>query len=176
MVVAILGLIYAAIDVLGTTANTLMYTLKLDLGTRDPGLEFCYHDLASGIFTTTAALATVVFTIWLVAGCIGSLRLRPWARMAMVRFGWANLGAMLVLEAVYLTAIMPRMMAQYPPGPQHTMAAVEQVVQGVLMLVPLGLSITILLIYRRPYVQDAFAGKFAAAPRPFPVEPAAPTV
>jgi hypothetical protein len=170
VVVAIAGLAYAGIDVLGTAANFLMWVFKMNMGVEDPGLEFAYHDTVMGVFTVATAVLTVPFTAWLVAGCMGSLRLRPWAWKAMIWFAWVNLVMMVVLGVAHVTVLMPRVLAQYPPGPAHTMALVEDAGSGLLMLVPVGLSVAILVIYRRGVVRDAFAGTGPAAARPFPVE------
>jgi hypothetical protein len=169
IVVVIVGFVYAGIDVLGTTANFLMYFLQIDLGRQDPGLEFLYHDAVAGVFTVVSALLTGVFTVWMAVGGVGSLQLRPWARAAMVSYAWTNLAALVILAAAHASLIVPRLVAQYPAGRERTVAEWEQVVQGLMMLVPLGLSAAILLIYRRRAVREAFAGRGAAAPRPFPV-------
>ena len=170
VVVVIVGLAYTGIDVLGTAANFVMYVLKVDFGRKDPGLEFVYNDALAGVFTGLSTLLTAVFALWMVAGGVGSLRLKPWARRAMVRYGWTNLAAMVVVEALHAGVIVPRMLAQYPPGPARTMAYVEQVVAGLMVLVPVGLSVAILLIYRRASVKAAFAGRGPAIAGGFPVE------
>src|SRR5688500_6560173 len=94
LVLGILGLVLA---VLGTFVNgVFLLALATNLlGVSIPALGVSFAATAGAVPSAVIAVGSIVFWAALVRACMAAIRMRPWARWAMVR--WASIYLMWVV-------------------------------------------------------------------------------
>jgi hypothetical protein len=170
LVLAIIGIVFAALGILGALFGAVVLFFPFFT---DPSLDALRHD---PIYITATSI-TLVFgtltTILLLAASLGSLKLRPWARKAMLLYALLALAQNLLGTLFNLLYTLPHMTIASPGSPAARAGFIGGVIGGLFgLLFNAAWSICILYFFSRPSAIDAFNPAFipTAAPTPFPVE------
>lgn len=158
-VLAILGLIFGGMGVLGGISTLAMQGVQLkfgppnpitDLMTKDP--EIAGWNLGLGIFKLAMSVA-------LVTGAIGAMKLNEWGRRTMLFQAMATLLSVAVTMYFSLAVLMPKIAVVPQNRPEVRLAVTIMpftlVGGGLLALI---MPLFTLYYFTRPHVKAAFAG------------------
>jgi len=164
-VIAILGIIFGAIGCLCIPIGFVFGMIKQGQQQQDV-------PQAMTVFNTVVSVASLVLSIVLLIASIGALRLRAWARPAMLAFAAVDLVydvAKGVLFVVWMVPAMGPMIRNSPDvrnNPQIKAQDIENIVRvsqyvwtGIaigLALVTVGYAIAVLVVMNKPHVKAAF--------------------
>src|SRR4051812_8915825 len=90
-VLSILGLIFSFIGIIGLIMAVAAMGLLGRLGPPNPMMDKVVNDQIYLIVTGLSLAVGVPLMVLLVAGSIGSLQLKPWARGAMLIYAWGTI-------------------------------------------------------------------------------------
>jgi hypothetical protein len=164
-VLGIIGIILSALGLICTPAAMIPYFT--DLAVQDPVMNTIKNDRA--LFATLIVQMVLAMLLAFVelAGSIGSLMLKPWARKTMVWWAWAAIALGVLGTIMTLAWIMPKVTRANPNPAAAWGGMIGGVVGG---LVGLIFPIFVLIYFNRDYVKAAFergsAGGPAAPPPP----------
>jgi hypothetical protein len=170
MVVSILGILYSAMALLGVPCGILLFYLPLMPNT---GLEALRQDGGYMAMTMISGAINFVLGGLLLASSIGSLKLRPWARMGMNVYGVVHICSTIAGSVISLVYVMPRVMAVVGKagGPGMVGGQIGGMVGAAFgMLLGIGVGVVILVVFNRRVAVDALKGIFPVEPGNFPVE------
>src|SRR5438128_303609 len=93
---AIIGIIWGGIAVLGGVWGVASYFLPF----HNPVIDKVKENPGLFVFTVVSGLVGLALAVVLLAGSIGALSLKPWARRAMLFWAWADIFLRIVGTAV----------------------------------------------------------------------------
>jgi len=168
MVVSILGIIYAAFILLALPINLLLLFHPLR---PDPIMDQLHADTGYMAVTATSYVITFCLSVLLLAGSIGSLKLKRWGRTGMNVFACGHIAVTVVgtLVAIFYTG--PKVVAaseSSPLAPAMKWIATFGPVCGAFF--SFAIAGVILFFFNRKLAVDAFNGIFPAKGTDFPVE------
>ena len=170
MVVSILGIIYGAVIVLGAPCGIFLTFHPL---TPNPAADALAKDSGYVITVVISSAINFCLGLLLLASSIGSLKLKPWARLGMNVYAVVYVITNFVGTIVAFVFVMPKMadaMANMPPAAAQA-AKIVALIGGVFgFLIALAIALIILVTFNRRIARDAFQGIFPADPTNFPVD------
>lgn len=171
LVLSIIGIIFAALGILGSlVAGLVLVTPMLT----DPALEGLRHDPIYLTVSTIALLFSTLVTILLLAASLASLKLRPWARPAMLTYALLSLFQNLFGTLFTIFYTLPHMSLSATASPAARAGYIGGLVGAAFgFLVNAAWCLCILFFFTRPATIDAFNPALTpiANPTPFPIEP-----
>ena len=171
-VLAIFGIIFGVLGVLCKPIGLAMMFVPQQAGV-NPMVDLQRDMMAWNVINTVVGLA---ISVVLLAGSIGSLSLKPWARSAMISYAGLAVVMTLVNLVVTLIWIVPAMKQMQAQMPQQqgapNMGAIMQTAGAVGAFVGAAVALIypVLLwyFYNRPEIKAAFGGG-QGGPGGFPV-------
>ena len=165
-VFGILNLVFGALGLCGTAWSLTMFfgPFAKEMAKGNPVLQKMQANPAFGVYSNVSAGLGFVFTLVLLAGGVGLLRMRPWGRTASIVYGVYGIIAAVVGSAVAFLFILAPLLQEAEKLPPAERAAVIGGVGGGAIGACFGMVYPILLLVFmfRKNVVDAFAG---AAPQ-----------
>jgi hypothetical protein len=138
----------------------------------DPLSQALYAPGFLRTYTIASQIVGWIVNVILFITAIGSLRLKPWARVLMIRMMIFQL-FMLVIGVVFsVTLIMPAMAKVFQQNPNLPMAPFFYVTQFVAFGVGLAIPLLVIYYFTRPHVKSAFEEPPLSAPQMPPPPPA----
>ncbi len=162
-VISILGLLFTAYGVFGLLTLAAVFGTGTGFGMPNPVLDKLRDDSTYLTFTGIELAVSLLLMIVLVAGSVGGLKLKPWARPTMLIYAVATIVNGLAGVVFNLVYVMPLMSSVTGPGnaPLGAVVGVSSVCSGLFgMIYPA----CVLYFYTRPNVVDAFRGIFPPEP------------
>jgi hypothetical protein len=167
-VLAIIGIIFAA---LGTFGAIFMVAMLMGVTAQDPFNKALMEDGAYRGMQIVSEIVHTVLTVVLWIGSIGSLKLQPGARTAMLVYAWASIISG-VISSIAMFIILPDLLDKAMAAASMTMPPeVAQMTRSMLVVmmpisVILGAAypVCVLIFYTRKKVVNAFQGKFEGPP------------
>lgn len=155
-VLAIVGIIFAALAILCTPISTVMLFVKLPVPS--PALTAQRNDTALMGWMIGSAVYQLVIGLVLLIGSIGSLYMKPWARKTMVAYAFITIVAALLSTAVTLAWFMPRLERLQRQAGAPTPPAFIAPQVGALggFLVGIIFPICVAYFFTRPEIKQAF--------------------
>lgn len=157
-VLAIIGIIFGALGVLCTPLGLIPYFM--DFGQPNPVIDAIKENKFAFFWTIGSSILGILLAVILLAGSIGSLKLAPWARSAMLAYAAMAVVMSLAGTVISVTVITPLVTKAFENmqgggGPFAAMGGmIGAIVGAVLMLI---YPICILFFYNTANVKDAFA-------------------
>ena len=151
-VLAIIGIILGGLGALCSPFGLIFYFVQV--GPPNPVIEATRADPAWFGYTIGSTALGWVISVILLAGSIGSLMLKEWARKAMLAYAWVAIVMTPISFLVNLFWLGPKMKAAMVNQPG---AALGQAIGMFAPFIALILPICILYFLTRPHVKAAFA-------------------
>jgi hypothetical protein len=170
LVLAIIGLILGALGLCGMVWSVI--SIFVPFGPPNPMLDALRNDALYLTFTVITAVVGTGFALLLIAACIGSFMLRPWARKGMIVYAWVNIVQGVIGSAFNFIYVFPKMAAALPPGadPAFVMGLKFGMAAGACgVVLAIIYPACVLFFFSRRHVVDAFNGIFPVEPTNFPV-------
>jgi hypothetical protein len=174
LVLSIIGIVWAAIGILGGCASIVVLTVHV--GPPNPILDELNHDTAYVVANFINLGLGVPLAILLLVASIACLRLIAWARKTMIFFAWASIAQLVLGTLINIFFVYPRLFhimdaaGPLPPGTKEAQIAGMAIGFCITLLTPIY-PICIIYYFSRPKIVDAFSGIFPALPTAFPVQP-----
>ncbi len=166
LVLSIIGILFGAIGLLGICiAPVMLFTSIIPNPTMEP---LRGDNLYLGV-TLGALVLNLIATVLLLSGSIGSLRLLPWARMAMLAYAIIAPVITCLASVFNILYTVPKLTAAME-GPAATGGKIGGYIGAVGgLFFSLAFSACILYFYTRPKTVNAFKGIFPEDPTNFPI-------
>jgi hypothetical protein len=162
MVVSILGIIYGGMMVVCVPVNIVLMVTPL---MPNPVLDVLRHDQTYvTLYLVTSAIGFVM-GLMLLASSIGSLKLKPWARVGMNVYAVAHVLTTMMGTAITIMYVLPRTKEALANGPGGEAAMKVGVIGGAVgavlgVLFAMAVAVVILVVFNRRAAVDAFKGIF----------------
>ena len=158
MVVSILGIIYGGLMVLCVPVNILLMVTPLF---PSPVLDALRQDQTYvTVYLVNSAIGFCLGMLLLVSS-IGSLKIKPWARLGMNVYAVALIVMTLVGTVITLEYVLPITKKAMEGTPAAGLGIVSGIVGAVLgLLFALAVAAVILVVFNRRVAVDAFRGIF----------------
>ncbi|HVS73498.1 MAG TPA: hypothetical protein VHQ47_19905 [Phycisphaerae bacterium] len=167
-VLSIIGIVLASLSLLGGLCGALLiFTPILPL----PEIEPLRHDVPYLVIGIISFVIGSALSILLLAGSIGSLRLRPWARLAMIVYAIIlpiETVAFAILNLLYLAPHVASITSA-PAAPAAPTLSSGLAGAACSFLLWFSWAGCILFFFTRTNVINAFHGIFPAPPTAFPI-------
>jgi hypothetical protein len=157
LVLAIFGIIFGGLGLL-SPLTPLLYVVRI--GPPNPVLQLTHDDPVLWAWTLASSFAGFPVAVAQLAGSIGILKLRPWARKMLLWWAWVDIVLALVAAGVTFGLIVPKMLAfQNTSNDPVVRMGVMSGVGGAVVGIPFAfiLPVCTLFFLTRPKVKAAFA-------------------
>jgi len=167
-VIGICGIVWSSIALLSTVLALVAIFISADFP--NPALDAMLSTRALRIYTIVSTLITVGLAVMLLAGSIGALKLRPWARRMLVRWSVATVVFAIVnqvLNWVWVRPVIEEVNRQQNLPPTMLLASR---IMGVCGAVVIGVIAPMVVLYllARAEVKAAFEQNAPATEPPAP--------
>lgn len=172
IVLSIIGLLIGVLAILGGCANVAVLSMNRNpaLFKGNPSLQILATDPLVRKMTMVQSPLAIVVNGFLIAGCIGSFLLRPWARRMMAVVAWAKIVLGIAGTIFSFLFVSPKLVAMYAPGTaEYTGAQIGRYIGLLGVVLVVAYPVCVLIFYHRPRVVDAFKGILPASSN-FPEE------
>src|SRR3954454_10779915 len=163
-VIAVFAIIFGILGLVGVTIQFLQFLVPqvFQFGGPNPVTDLVHNDPVIATWTGVMAGAGGIFAIMGLAGGIGALSLKPWARKALLAYAIAAIVTGIVGTIFNLTVMLPKMsqIPQNRPEVKMTIQLMPIMTIGGFFL-GLILPVCVLFFMTRPKVKAAFAGQVA---------------
>jgi hypothetical protein len=165
MVLAIIGIVLGILTLLSMVWGAI--ALFVSFGPPNPMLDTIRHDPIHITFSVCSLVLGLLITLLLLASCIGSLNLWPWARRGMIVYAWLSIAQAIVGTIYNMAYAFPKMAAAIPAGadPATRTATIAGIFffGGCGALFGLIYPILVLIFFGQSNVVNAFKGIFPAS-------------
>ena len=152
-VIAILGIVFGALGLICTPFAILPYVT--DFGGPNPVVEMVKETTWMLVWMIFSIVLGLLFSIILLAGSIGALRLKPWARLTLIGYSIASLFMTVISVVVSLMMFMP--LFRDSDNPAMAAAATGGMIgAGCQICFSFVLQGAVLYVLTRPEVKRAF--------------------
>ncbi len=164
-VLAILGIIFGSLILLGTLCNSLQFA-GVSLDPNNPIVKGMQDDRVLFGWSIVGVVVNLVLGALLLAGSIGSLSLKRFGRSCMVAYSWLDIAFTVISAGITVAMVMPRLDQILQNS--NLNPAVRSITQismwggfafSLLLLVFPG---SLLYYMSRPHVKEAFQRGMAA--------------
>jgi hypothetical protein len=166
-VMAILGIILAAITLLGSLCNTLQLS-GMSMGPDASFIKGIQDDHVLFAWSIVGTVVNLAVGGLLLAGSIGALSLKRLARLWLIAYSWADIGFTLLATGIGVAVVMPRTQRIVQNAGLNTtiQSTVEITMWAQFLLSLLLLVFPALMLYfmSRPHVKEAFQRGMVAPP------------
>jgi hypothetical protein len=169
-VLSIIGLVLGGLGLLGTCWSFVATFANLNRG--NPMTEALLASTFYKAYVGVAGCFGLCVTALLIASCIGSLKLMPWARMGMNLYAVLSIFQALVGAVITFIWIIPLMLESMPAGtpPEvRTGMRIGAYFSPCFMLAMLVYPICVLIFFNRRVAANAFRGIIQPSPTDFPI-------
>jgi hypothetical protein len=178
-VIAVFAIIFGILGIIGVTIQFLQFLVPqvFQFGGPNPVNDLMHNDPVMATWSGVMAGAGAIFALMELAGGVGALSLKPWARKALLAYAIGAIVAGLVGTIFNLTVMVPKLsqLPQNRPEVKMTIQLMPIMTVGGFLL-GLILPVCVLIVMTRSKVKAAFAGQVAAedAFQPAGPSPASP--
>jgi hypothetical protein len=161
-VIAVFTIIFGILGLLGVAVQFLQFLVPqaFQFGGPNPVSDLMRTDPVIATWTGVIAGAGLILAIFELAGGVGALSLKPWARKALLSYAVGTIVIGLVGVIFNFSVLMPKL-SQVPQNRPEMKMAIQlmPIMSGGGFLIGLILPVCVLIFMNRPKVKAAFAGQ-----------------
>lgn len=169
-VIAIIGIILGSLGILCDLFGAAMNGVTAANGGRSPLPNQPATGVGVAAYNAAASFVMLLLAILLVVGCAFALKLRPWARKAVIAYALIMIVLAMIHTGVQIAWVGPAMVAamrqSQPNNPAVAMVGTFGTVSAIVgLVIACALPVCILIFWNKPAVKAAFGDGGALPPQ-----------